>query len=210
MSNSTIDNTVIKSEKNQKAQCLAMFYPLIIFGLVLTLLIFLLIYIPPTTIDILNQGNATNIFFGFYAVEMADKKFIDRHTNWMSLTLSIITILYVIYGAVFYWIYWNKRWQGYVKNTHLSGWMIVTGILVVIGIVFGFINSPRMLALPITSPIQYNFVYDCSFQFNTANNQITQSSLYLSDYGILTVVAVSTFLFLQLFITILLFMKRKS
>ena len=87
--------------------------------------------------------------------------------------------------------------------------MIVTGILVVIGIVFGFINSPRMLALPITSPVQYNFVYDCSFQLD-ASNQITTSLLYLSDYGILTVVAVSTFLVLQLFITILLFMKRKS
>ena len=81
MSNVIIDNAINESQKNQKSQCLAMFYPLIILGLVLTLLIFLLVYIPPTTIDILNQGNATNVFFGFYAVEIANGKFIDRHTN---------------------------------------------------------------------------------------------------------------------------------
>ncbi len=192
------------------------FYSLISFSLIFILFIFLTIYIHPS--HAYPVIGTQNLNFGFYLVKVVDGKYDSTSINWLSILFSVFAIIYVIACCIFYWIYWNSEWTKYIKNAQLSAFLILSGFLIVAGIVLGFINAPGIDftkvnfndGLDVSSlkegNIDYNFIYYCHFIKNSSG-KIYYDYFYLSEYGILSVVVVSC---LMLFLVInIVFIKVK-
>ncbi len=192
------------------------FRSLIAVSLLLIFFIFLVVYMYPTKPHPIT--GTTTLFFGFYNVSVENAVYVGTYINWMSIFFSILAIIYVIAECAFYWIYWNTEWSRYVKNAQLSAFLILSGFIIVAGVVLGFINSPDfdfskvdfnngLVATTLQEgKLDYNFIYYCHYVRDVAG-KVIYSRYYLSEYGILSVVVIVC-LILSLLVNII-FIKAK-
>lgn len=195
-----------------------MFFVLNILAYSLIFLIAFLLYFPPSRSLAINNNQILN--FGFYWINVNNGVFGHLYINWISIILSIFSILYVFYSCFFYWLFWNKKWSRYISNSKITAFLILSGIIIIGGVIVGFINSPFLdfaslnpsLGLDnsniLEGTINYNFIYNCNFVKDNSL-KIISDKFSISEYGILLIVFQSCLIF-SLLVNTIIIVKRKK
>ena len=195
-----------------------MFMFLNFFLLFIILAITLIIFYPPSSPTQILSRQTLNL--GFYWVDAINDKFSSVYINCLSIIITIFSIIYIFLCCLFYWVYWNKKWTKYAGNASIIFYIVISIILVIGGLIIGYVNSPYINFSNLTPSlgldnstnvegvINYNFIYNCNFHKNQSGI-ISSYNFSITKYGILDIVIESCLIFLLLINKIIMIKRGK-